>query len=526
MTLFERWRNSIDTWFKSTRGHFRQFCLVGGLIIILNICLFAISRQNLLKEINQSIQIELSGIQGHLQSALSVIALDNNLVNSVEESNYAESMRTLMAYHESKVADSLLILNPSQKVYADTDTVGAFGQENPLLPLFDSNVDLNKKFRTLILERKGAVYLYTVTQLNSLNGVVGTIIAGENLEQFFDRLCRQEGFAIKSFRFLKNSEIANSENSELILYRLNSFQIPPGWKIALSVPALAQLIIYYILQTLILLILAYFFWSIWISYNEIRIKLKNEQVLRLNSARLVALGEMSAGLAHEINTPLAVIQINTEQLNTIFETLKLPNESSLAATQNIGRILKMNERISTIIKGLRTFSRDTSQELILPVNLKSVVNETLSICIARIKSKEVELRLNLDGINHDVPCRSVQISQVLLNLFNNAYDAIEGTSSAWISVDLIQNENYVEIWVTDSGQGIPRELEFKIMEPFYTTKPVGRGTGIGLSIATGILQNHGGSLKVDSSCKNTRFIMKIPIRYSSQSQSSTQKGVV
>ncbi len=511
------------SFWRDSNNKLNKIFWVSSLIIILNIGLFVMSRQSLRKEIKQTIQIEFSDIQRNLQSALTVMVLDTNLVNSVEQLNYAESMKTMMTYREAKVADSLLILKVDQNVYADSDTMGAFGQPSPLPSSLSSPHDLNEKFQTMILERKGNVYLFTSTQLRSLNGVIGTIAAGENLEAAFKRLGQQEVFAIKALQFLKSQEITDSSWDKFNFDHLEAFQMPKSWRVQAYVPALRQLVIYYLAQTVLMLILAIGFLSIWKKYHQVRTNLKREQVLRINSARLVALGEMSAGIAHEINTPLAVIQMNADQLNSIMELFPLPVEFQLGAGQVIDRILKMTERINIIVKGLKSFSRDGSQESILPTNLKSVINETLGICMSRIKSKEVDLRLNLDGFNEEVHCRAVQISQVLLNLLNNAYDAVEATPSPWIAIDLFQKGEFAEIWITDSGNGISPELVLKVMEPFYTTKPVGQGTGIGLSIATGILQDHGGTLRVDSNCPNTRFIMQIPIKASVQSKSFQPK---
>ena len=112
---------------------------------------------------------------------------------------------------------------------------------------------------------------------------------------------------------------------------------------------------------------------------------------------------------------------------------------------------------------------------------------------------------------------STQISQVLLNLLNNAHDAIKelGENPKWIQIDVHKkDEKYIQLSVTDCGHGIPKQHLNKIMQPFFTTKEVGKGTGLGLSISSEIIKNHGGSLTYDAQSKHTRFVIELPMRQS------------
>jgi C4-dicarboxylate-specific signal transduction histidine kinase len=108
------------------------------------------------------------------------------------------------------------------------------------------------------------------------------------------------------------------------------------------------------------------------------------------------------------------------------------------------------------------------------------------------------------------PCRPSQISQVILNLLNNAYDAVVGRNEAWIKIDVRSSDDAFEIAVTDSGEGIAPSVADRIMTPFFTTKPMGKGTGLGLSISSNIMIDHGGTLKLDRSCPRTRFVVTLP----------------
>jgi len=106
--------------------------------------------------------------------------------------------------------------------------------------------------------------------------------------------------------------------------------------------------------------------------------------------------------------------------------------------------------------------------------------------------------------------REVEISQVVLNLLSNASDAIETLSDKWIKLSVFSRQDFVEIHITDSGDGIRPEIRKKIFQPFFTTKAIGRGTGMGLSISSGIIQKHRGELQIDSQNPNTCFIIRLP----------------
>lgn len=121
----------------------------------------------------------------------------------------------------------------------------------------------------------------------------------------------------------------------------------------------------------------------------------------------------------------------------------------------------------------------------------------------------------------EVECRPTQISQVILNLLNNAHDAIGSLEEKWVMVSVTEIENDIEIRVTDSGSGIPEHVRMKIMEPFFTTKPVGKGTGLGLSVSLGILKAHRGSLVVDTESKNTCFVLRFPRLQPMKEENST-----
>ena len=164
------------------------------------------------------------------------------------------------------------------------------------------------------------------------------------------------------------------------------------------------------------------------------------------------------------------------------------------------------------MSGLRFFAGDGQKTLPQKIKLSSLILETLSLCRERFTNQGVQLDLVAEDTYEaiEIECRSVEISQVLLNILNNAYYAIENNKDKWIRINVSETEDQVEISITDSGEGISKEIQEKIMQPFFTTKEIGKGTGLGLSISKGIIDQHNGKLYLDTASANTRFVLCLP----------------
>ncbi|MGZ5278541.1 MAG: sensor histidine kinase [Pseudobdellovibrionaceae bacterium] len=231
-------------------------------------------------------------------------------------------------------------------------------------------------------------------------------------------------------------------------------------------------------------------------------ELDAQRMQMVNSSRLASLGEVSAGIAHEINNPLAIIQGKSELL------LRQMPEDSLQRN-HVEKITQMVKRISTIIKGLRTFAREGSKDPMRPFQLTPFLNDLKDLCHARILNNDIKLTIDcppeLVGFG-----REVQVSQILINLLNNSMDAIQELPEKWIHLEVFNRGSSLVFAVTDSGPGIPSGIQDKIMEPFFTTKPIGLGTGMGLSISIGICRDHGGDLQYISGSNHTRFEVILP----------------
>lgn len=236
--------------------------------------------------------------------------------------------------------------------------------------------------------------------------------------------------------------------------------------------------------------------------------IKEQRAQIVASAKMSSLGEMAGGVAHEINTPLATMSMRLEQLEESVKDNSMNQEDILGSI----RILQLTtERIGKIVNGLRFFAREGSGDSMQAFVVQDVLEDTLSFCQERFRNHGVELTYTPKNENPiKIKCRSVEISQVFLNLLNNSFDAIQTFEKKWIHIDITEKQSHVEISFTDCGQGIPQELQEKILQPFFTTKGVGKGTGLGLSLSKGIIEAHSGRMYLDKKCPNTRFVIEMP----------------
>lgn len=237
------------------------------------------------------------------------------------------------------------------------------------------------------------------------------------------------------------------------------------------------------------------------------------------SAKFAALGEMAGGIAHEINTPLAIIQGLADELLDLAEA----GELDVAAMTRVNhKISGTVARVARIISGLRAFARDGARDAPCAVTLRSLVADTLGLCGENLKVRRIELRVEEgDAAEISVLCRSTQIVQIMLNLLNNARDAVVDAPSRSITLRMVAGDAHGELRVIDSGPGVPPELRDRIMEPFFTTKPVGRGTGIGLSIARSLAEDNGGMLLLDEGEPATCFVLRLPRAPSSRGEAGS-----
>ena len=244
---------------------------------------------------------------------------------------------------------------------------------------------------------------------------------------------------------------------------------------------------------------------------EKRTKTIHEQQMMITmTSKLAALGEMAGGIAHEINNPLAIIAGNCNYLIRTIEAQKIDPE---VIAKRLGHVEQTARRISKIVHGLKTISRDATKEEFTSVRIGDLFDEVISLCFEKLKHSSVKLIIDLDDPIYDqlIECRHIQISQTLINLIGNAFDAVENLEERWIRIECRNVGSNIEFRFIDSGHGIAEKIQEKIFQPFFTTKEVGKGTGLGLSISNSIILNHEGEFFIDNDYPNTCFVVKLPL---------------
>lgn len=286
--------------------------------------------------------------------------------------------------------------------------------------------------------------------------------------------------------------------------------------------------------------------KIWQARSDLRKKiseletankeLKDTQTKLVHSAKMVSLGQLVAGVAHELNNPIGFIYSNMTHLKDYSEKLI---QLAKVAEENPPQLHALKEefefdyivkdlpklvascqdgarRTRDIVLGLRNFSRLEEAKL-QEVDIQQSLDTTLSLLQGEIKNR-IEIHRQYEPTPL-IYCYASQVNQVFMNILSNAVQAIEGQGHIWISTTPLKNHKgskerrgWVQISIQDSGKGMSGETLEKIFDPFFTTKGVGQGTGLGLSISYGIIQNHGGEIQARSEKGvGTEFIVVIPV---------------
>lgn len=236
------------------------------------------------------------------------------------------------------------------------------------------------------------------------------------------------------------------------------------------------------------------------------IELDHQRATMINSSRLAALGEFSAGMSHEINNPLAVIIGKATLLKSFVSKGLIPVEQEGHFT----KIIEMCERISKIIKNLRSYARDGSNDPFDYFELNRFLSDVGELTRLKLDKKAINFKMQNKCTSELIYGKEIPLSQVIINLINNSADAVDNSDEKWVDLTISDDENFILFTITDSGLGIPEDVQRKMMIPFYTTKMIGKGTGLGLSISRNIIDEHKGQLIYDKTSAHTRFIVKLP----------------
>ena len=245
-------------------------------------------------------------------------------------------------------------------------------------------------------------------------------------------------------------------------------------------------------------------------YNDLKDKIKVEKELKIaqkqltKSEKMASLGQLAAGVAHEINNPLTGVLFYASLLlerNDIDESMR----------EDLGYILEDSNRCKEIVKSLLVYSRSTGTKKNI-IQLNDIIEQSLTLIRDQKKFRNIKINKNLSEEMMLINADTGKLNQVLINLVINAADAMEGVGKISLSSykDKIVKKIFLE--VKDTGNGIPHEDLSKIFDPFFTTKEVGKSTGLGLSIVYGIVEEHGGKISVKKTgSKGTTFIVEFPM---------------
>jgi PAS domain S-box-containing protein len=242
--------------------------------------------------------------------------------------------------------------------------------------------------------------------------------------------------------------------------------------------------------------------------KEAQQRILGQEAQLVNASKLSAIGEMVAAITHEINNPLGVILGRAEMIRAMSEKETLDQQNLLRL---VDTILVTGRRIEKIVRGMKSLAHQGAEdEQFATCSLREIITDSLELCSQRFRNHSIKLIAPNVSESIAIECRNHEIVQVLVNLLNNAFDATITLAEKWVELSVGESGPYVDIFVTDSGKGIPSEVQEKIFTPFFSTKRVQYGTGLGLSISRSIVERHGGHLTIDTENPNTRFVLRIP----------------
>ena len=244
-------------------------------------------------------------------------------------------------------------------------------------------------------------------------------------------------------------------------------------------------------------------------------ELRDKQQQLVQASKLASMGELSSGIAHELNNPLFAVSGLTEIMQMRLER-DFP-EAYEAVAPSMENMMIATDKMRRIINHIRIFARQEQMEF-TESSINTVIQSSLLLMQEQLRMHNIELTLMLDLTLPCIRCAPNRLEQVLINLLSNARDAIDerkaqdSDTKGHIIIETTHDSTHITIRFRDNGTGIPHKEIDKIYDPFYSTKEVGKGTGLGLSISYSIIQEHHGSIQVRSQANEfTEFEIKIPV---------------
>lgn len=243
--------------------------------------------------------------------------------------------------------------------------------------------------------------------------------------------------------------------------------------------------------------------------REQELREKQEQLIQ--AGKLATLGELTTGVAHELNNPLNNIGLFIGNAIDLIE-LNIAEDDPQRMLHELQNAMQQVRKATEIISHLRTFGRAASVSY-EPVSVAQVVQSALSLMQEQLRLREIDVQLHLPPEELMVMGNAIQLEQVFINLLTNARDAMANVARKVIAITCTVQNKLLEISFRDSGPGIPVGLEQRIFDPFFTTKEVGAGTGLGLSITYGIIKDHQGTISVENHPgEGAVFLIQLPLQ--------------
>lgn len=247
-----------------------------------------------------------------------------------------------------------------------------------------------------------------------------------------------------------------------------------------------------------------------VEQRELELREKQEQLVQ--AGKLATLGELTTGVAHELNNPLNNIGLF---IGNVIDLVELGKADPQLILHELHSAMQQVYKATEIISHLRTFGRaaSVSRE---PVAINQVIERAISLMYEQLRLRQIEVQLHFSTEDVIVIGNAIQLEQVFINLLSNARDAMVGVLDKVITITCVLRNDVVDIYFRDTGPGIPVGLEQRVFDPFFTTKEVGAGTGLGLSITYGIIKEHQGSIAVKNRPgEGALFLIQLPLKQAS-----------
>jgi signal transduction histidine kinase len=217
--------------------------------------------------------------------------------------------------------------------------------------------------------------------------------------------------------------------------------------------------------------------------------------------KLAGLGTLAAGIAHEMNNPLYSVMAHTEAI------LEQENISKIRELAN--KVLARSKHMASVILNLSGYARTNDKDAMTEVDINERLDAATEMALMASYSDDVEIIKNYENISH-ITAKPEEIQQVFLNIISNSVQAMDGKGKLTLSTQ--KKDGFILIQISDSGPGIPKEHLSKVFDPFFTTREVGKGTGLGLNIVHRVVEKYGGAIQVESEPgKGTLVSISLPL---------------